>query len=299
MPPYLPALALLVCAGVAVSGVRLLRAPGVGIRFGEPSSFERVTGERASLITKFYDLLGRRLGPPALDLLGPERTAAIQHRIDAAGRPGGLDLQHYAGRKATFTLLMGAVGSLFLVQGNVVMFVLSLVAGFIWIDIWLAGLLRRRQAAIERSLPDFLDVLAVTVGAGTAFRPALRRVAESFEGPLSDEVATALRQMQFGLHQREAFQRLRDRNDSANLDEFVGALLQAEELGAPLTQALGELADSIRRSWGQEARRLAQRASPRISLIVALTVLPAAVILIVVGVFVSSGIDLGTFSGGT
>ena len=64
---------------------------------------------------------------------------------------------------------------------------------------------RLRQERIERDLPDFLDILAVTVRAGLGYRPALLRVAEALGGPVGEEVLTALRQMDLGANRRDAF----------------------------------------------------------------------------------------------
>ena len=102
-----------------------------------------------------------------------------------------------------------------------------------------------------------------------------------------------LRQLDLGATRREAFESLRDRNNSPTLDGFVAAQLQAEELGVPLADALASIAEDTRRAAAQTARRRAQRAAPRISLIGAVVLLPATMILIVVGMVIGSGIHLG------
>ena len=65
----------------------------------------------------------------------------------------------------------------------------------------------------------------------------------------------------------------------------VGALLQAEELGAPLSRALQGQADALRASRRQEARERAARAAPKIQLVVAMVMVPA-VLMLVLGVLV-------------
>ena len=101
---------------------------------------------------------------------------------------------------------------------------------------------RLRQEQIERDLPDFLDILAVTVRAGLGYRLALGRVAEALGGPVGEEMLVALRQMSLGATRRAAFEALRDRNASEQLSSFVAAQLQAEELGVPLSEALNDIA---------------------------------------------------------
>ena len=94
---------------------------------------------------------------------------------------------------------------------------------------------------------------------------ALQRVAEALGGPVGEEMLTALRQMELGATRREAFLALRARNDSESLSTFVGAQLQAEELGVPLSEALNDIAQDMRRAAAQDARRRAARAAPRIA----------------------------------
>ena len=125
-----------------------------------------------------------------------------------------------------------------------------------------------RQEQIERDLPDFLDILAVTVRAGLGYRLALGRVAEALGGPVGEEMLVALRQMALGASRGAAFEALRDRNASEQLWSFVAAQLQAEELGVPLSEALNDIATDMRRAAHQAARRRAARATPRVSLIV-------------------------------
>ena len=108
-------------------------------------------------------------------------------------------------------------------------------------------------------------MLTVTVGAGLGFRNALDRVSSELEGPLSEEVQTVLRQLSLGSSRRAAFEGLKERNDSETLQQFVTALLHAEELGAPLGDTLSAIATDMRKAFAQDARRRAARAPSRAS----------------------------------
>jgi tight adherence protein C len=229
--------------------------------------------------------------------LSENKRAAIRRKLDAAGRPGGMTLQGYAGRKAGYTIIMGGAGALFALRGTWLPGVLFIAFGWFYTDIWLSGVARARQARIQRDLPDFLDILAVTVSAGVAFRSALERVAEALQGPLGEEIMTALRQMELGMSRRQALEGIKDRNSSESLNQFITALLQAEELGVPLADALGNLAEDMRRSFYQAARRRAAKASPRVSLIVSTVIVPGAIILIVASVIAGTDLNFGSFLG--
>ena len=115
-----------------------------------------------------------------------------------------------------------------------------------------AGHATARQRRIEQDLPDFLDVLAVTVSAGLSFRAALDRVAARHEGPLAEEI-TLTRCGRWTSASRAAppSPGCATGTTPPALDAFVTALLQAEELGSPITEALAQIARDMRRSVAQ------------------------------------------------
>lgn len=227
------------------------------------------------------DPLGRPIAPLVLGLISPAGRGRLRRRIERAGKPGGLNIEGYAQNKAGNLVVYGSMGAVGILTGHLFIGTALLVVGAVQTDIVLWNLARERQAEIQKGLPDFLDVLTVTVSAGLGFRQALRRVAESMPGALSDEMTKALRQMELGTPLRQAFEDLRQRNDSEALASFVTAILQAEELGSPLARALTEISIDMRRGAFQQARRRAQRADPQITLIVTFFMVPGFMILIV------------------
>ena len=115
-------------------------------------------------------------------------------------------------------------------------------------------------------------------------------MSESLGGPVGEEMLLALRQMELGASRRSAFEALRDRNASEQLSSFVAAQLQAEELGVPLSDALGDIAADMRRAAHQDARRRAARAAPRVSLVVTSLIVPGTMILIIASIVLGSGL---------
>lgn len=287
------AMALLYALGVW--GWVLSRDQGPVARLGvEGGADASGSSPRRGPVGALYGGLSNRLGPPAFRLLSESRRRSVRERLDAAGRPQGMTVETYAGRKATYTVLMTIAGLAFLANGSVLLFVAMPVLGFFFLDVFLRLEARRRQEKIDRQLPDFLDILAVSVSAGVGFLPALRRVTEITGGPLGEELDTAQSQMDLGSSRRESFQALRGRNRSEALAKFVSALLQAEELGVPLTDALADLATDMRSTFYQQARRRAAKAAPRVSLIVTVVIVPGALILIMAAFFLGSDVELGS-----
>lgn len=248
------------------------------------------------ILYKITRLIGKPFKPLVLSLLGEDGSRSVRRRLDAAGRPGDITLELYAERKAGEVLLFGGLGFVFIMGGSFVYGMLALLFTTMT-DLDLYSRAKKRQDKIQEQLPDFLDVLAVTVGAGLSFRQALERVSKAMPGVLSDEIATALRQMDLGTSRKQAFEALATRNSNDSLGKFVTAIQQAEELGAPLGTALNEISMDMRRDDAQYMRRKAQKLNPQVTGISAATLLPALILLIGGTMFFGMAPDLGMFGG--
>ncbi len=298
MSPFVPALGLVACLAVGLRGILLIRDVGPARRLERARPAEEEGGPRTGALLAALDALAIRLEPSVARMLGPDRLERSNRRLTTAGRPYGMTARQFAARKAALTAVLGGAGlMLMLGSGNPLWPILYAVAGWSAPDTWLAGRARRRQARLDRDLPDFLDVLAVSVSAGVGFRPALRRVAEGVGGPVAEEMLATLHQIDLGSGRREAFESMRDRNDSEFLAQFVTSVLQAEELGVPLRDALLDQAREMRKTAHQRARRRAQRAGPRVSIIVTTLIVPAAMMLILAALFAGIGSNIGNTLG--
>ncbi|MFK8909459.1 DUF5936 domain-containing protein [Streptomyces sp. YS-3] len=290
-------LGLIVGLGVlgAFEGVRMYRAEA---RLpGDLALALEVGATRTTRTGGAIDRLGIRWAPLVLRLMGPRRVSEKRRRIDMAGNPGGLTIDRYAARRAVYGAL-GAVGAVVMVSGGNYLLALLMVAfAYYWVEVGIWAAVRRRRDDIERTLPDFLDVLAVVVSAGLGFRQALERVAEKYEGPWADEVRIALRQMDMGVSRRQAFDDLRRRNDSEQVAMFVTALQQGEELGAPIVETLIAIATDMRRTDAQNARRKAAKAVPKATLMVTTFMVPATMILMASAMLLGSEADIGSLTG--
>lgn len=244
------------------------------------------------------DRIARRASPQLAVLLGPRAIANLRHRIDLAGRPDGMTVDTFLQLCVKYLVVLGGAAVWMLLLGNVLYAVLLLFAGCIMPLSRLAGARRRRRTEIDNDLPDFLDVLAVTVGAGISFRSALERVSSRFTGALRDELTLTLHQLDVGVPRRQAFTQMRDRCETDAMSSFVSALLQAEELGAPLGEALTGIARDSRREAAQAARQRAARMNPRVTLVVSVILVPPTLLLIGVGMFLGSDIDFGSLING-
>ncbi|MEU0846058.1 DUF5936 domain-containing protein [Streptomyces sp. NPDC005962] len=290
---------LALAAGLAVAGV----AYGIALYRSEaklPSDLAvalEVGATRTNAVGSAVDRLGMRYAPLVLRMMGEKRVARVRRRIDLAGHPGGLTVDRYAARRAVYGMLGFGGALVMLMKGQLLLALLLVVFGLFWIEVGIWAAVRERKDAIDRTLPDFLDVLAVVVSAGLGFRQALDRVSEKYEGPWADELRITLRQMDMGVSRRQAFEELRKRNDSEQVAQFVTALQQGEELGAPIVETLIAIANDMRRTDAQNARRRAARAVPKATMVITTFMVPGTMVLLVAGFFIGSGTDFGSVTG--
>jgi tight adherence protein C len=282
---------------VAVVGWRMVRS--TGLELVEATLTPEGQQEAAQpWVARLVDGVGIRFQRLLMVVYGARRLQALDRRLARAGRPEGMAPRDFIRRQAGFSAI-GALSALFLLlagQGLIALIVLVVFTG--WMDFWLRGLAGRRQAQIARELPDFLDVLAVTVSAGLSLQSALERVANVEDTPLAAEVRRVLDDMRLGLARRQAFEALRDRNDTPSLGSWVTAMLQAEELGTPLSAALSDIAGEVRREAAQQARRAAAKATPKVSLVVTMVIVPGAILLIMASLILSQISNLKGIFGG-
>jgi tight adherence protein C len=291
MDPLVPAALLLACMVLAAVGVSWVRSTPAGAGALLPEEREATAEDPPGVLARLRTRAAVAMTPQLLAMLSDRRKQQLRHRVDAAGRPDGLTLESYVEERAGQTLLFGVVGlSVLIVTGSAAAVALPAI-GWFGYDLRIRSIAAKRQERIQRDLPDFLDVVSITVLAGLGFRHAMERVSASLGGPLGEEVLTTLRQMGLGASRRHALEGLRDRNDSEGLDQFVAALLQAEELGTPLTQTMAGIADELRDTFAQDAKERAAKTAPRINLVVVLVVLPGAAMLLVATLLL--GMDFG------
>jgi tight adherence protein C len=134
-------------------------------------------------------------------------------------------------------------------------------------DIVLAEVAEKRQEAITLTLPDFMDLLAISIAAGVGFDLAINNVVARMRGPLAEELERMLRELRLGNPRRYAYRKMIWRNDSPALRGFFSAMIQADELGTPVADILEWQAQTLRHQRIQEARRRGAKASTKISLV--------------------------------
>jgi tight adherence protein C len=192
-----------------------------------------------------------------------ERT---EKRLAMAGNPGDLRVSDWLGIKAigtavgaaVFFLLIGIIGKN-LTMG-ILLGLVGAAIGYIGPEFWLGGRVRRRQKGILMGIPDALDLLTISVRAGLGFDAALGKVVEKMKGPLVDEFRRALAEVRVGKTRRDALRDIVPRTEVPPLTNFIGAIIQAEQLGVSISKVLQVQSEQLRIERRQRAEEQAAKA---------------------------------------
>jgi tight adherence protein C len=136
--------------------------------------------------------------------------------------------------------------------------VITLYVGVMGPSVWLSRKVRKRQDVIRKGLPDALDMLSVTAQAGLGFDQSLQRVNEYWKTPVGEEFGRVVSEMEMGVSRRVALRNMADRLDVAELSSFVAVIIQSDQLGMSIADALHSQAEQMRierRFRAQEAAR--------------------------------------------
>ncbi len=136
----------------------------------------------------------------------------------------------------------------------------GLAVGYIAPEFWLGRRVKARQHAIVLRLPDALDLLTISVRAGLGFDAALAKVVEKMQGPLVDEFRRALAEVRVGKARRDALRDIVPRTEVPALTNFIGAIIQAEQLGVSISKVLQVQSEQLRIERRQRAEEMAAKA---------------------------------------
>lgn len=160
------------------------------------------------------------------------------------------------------------------IQRIVAMFLGCLVGGLMPFSI-LNIITQKRQKAIQKQLPELLDLLCVSVQAGLSFDGAMRKIVERMEGPLIDECRKMLDDIRMGAVRRQALRLMGERCDVQDVALFTTAVIQAERLGTSMATTLNNQAENMRERRRQYIKAEALKAPVKIVFPLIMFIFPA------------------------
>lgn len=185
-----------------------------------------------------------------------------------------------------FPLVGGLLRALEFVDVSTFTILGSGVAGWFYPDFWMKGRIEKRQREILKTLPFVVDLLALSTEAGLDFINAIGKVVEKAQpGPLVEELAQVLKEIQLGSARSEALREMGLRIDMTEVSSFIAILISAEQSGSSVSKILRQQSDQIRTQRVTRAEKAGARAASQVMIPVVLFIVPA-VMLMVFGPFV-------------
>lgn len=211
---------------------------------------------------------------------------SAQKRLLHGGNPNNLTVADFMGIKGLVAFVLALIGvAIGFLGGTNPLFAVVLVLvlgtiGFLLPDFWLGGKVRQRRRNLLRALPDAIDLLSISVEAGLGFDAALSRLVEKTQNELSFEFGRVIAEMRVGVPRREALRALAERTGIQELGIFVTAIIQAEQLGASITNVLHVQAGEMRIRRRQRAEVLAHQAPIKMLFPMAFLIFPPMFVVI-------------------
>ena len=157
---------------------------------------------------------------------------------------------------------------------------IGIVIGFMGPTFYLSSRVKSHQNAIKSQLADTIDLMSVCMESGLSFDASLVKIAERMEGPLIDELMTVFRQIQLGKNRNDALRTLADSSDVKELKTFVSAVIQAGQLGIPITNVLQSQAEQLRMNKREEIKEVASKVPTKMTIPTVILILPAIILII-------------------
>lgn len=159
----------------------------------------------------------------------------------------------------------------------------AVLAGFYLPELYLTNRIAKRRQALQRSLPDGLDLLVVCAEAGLSLDAALNRVAEEMGAScpeLAEEFGLTAVELNFLPERRQALLNLGRRVDLPAMRGVVNTLIQTEKYGTPLSQSLRVLSAEFRDQRMLKAEEKAARLPATLTVPMIVFILPTLFIVL-------------------
>ncbi|WP_064092015.1 type II secretion system F family protein [Rossellomorea aquimaris] len=137
-----------------------------------------------------------------------------------------------------------------------------------------------RSKVALKELPDFLDLLTVSLEAGLGFDGAISKVVSKKHGVLAQEFRRCLEEMRLGKTRRESLSGIRDRLITDEVKAFISSIVQAEKLGVGLVQVLRVQSIEVRDQRKQRAEETAMKAPIKMLFPLVLFIFPSLFIVL-------------------
>ncbi len=255
---------------------------------GEAASLEEIEMSQP-FMERVVIPLANKFGEIAIRFTPQKALNEIEKKLEQAGSPRGITpTVFFTSRFVISVALLIVLSIVFTVSEgqslfsfrNLAITIGFAILGFMIPNLLLGSKISKRQREIRKSMPDALDLLTICVEAGLGFEAAMKKVQEKWENELSLAFGRALQEIQLGKLRREALRDMADRIGVSEMDSFVAAVIQSEQLGVSMAKILRIQSDDMRIRRRQAAEAEAQKAPVKMLFPMALLIFPTIMLIL-------------------
>lgn len=247
---------------------------------------------RSALSKRLEQLEARRArsGPPTLArslerVIGEEQRGRLESSLQQAGwyrsTPTHVLVRSVAGLAGGLGLSLTFAYFTHAAAFSCIAMAIALMMAGAYAPFWqLNTAVFRRKNAVNRHLPDLLDLVATMVRAGLSVNASLGQAVEAMPNALGEEIKAALSEIRLGRSRAEALMAMAERVKQEELTTVVTAIVQAEKLGANIAHVLSEAADDARHHRLLSAEEAAAKLPVKLVFPMAFCLMPAMYIII-------------------
>lgn len=142
---------------------------------------------------------------------------------------------------------------------------------------------QKRQEEIQVTFPDALDMMLICVQGGIGIESAINRIAErvvEYSPILAEELGLLSAELAMLNDRKQAYRGFADRVGSPAARTFVNAMIQAEQYGSSVSQAMRVIAEELRDMRMAAAENKAAALPPKLTVPMILFFLPVLFVVI-------------------
>jgi tight adherence protein C len=234
-----------------------------------------------------------RLRQFVLGKMSKSKMTELTKKVNEAGNPFGMNAVDFRIAQLIVTVVLFFVGIILFVPNTdqklkaYLMAVIFGLIGYSYANFYLGAKRKNRIKQIEKDMPDFFDLVNVSIEAGLGFDSAVKRVCTQMDTPLSQEFLNALEDMKLGKSRRQAFIELRERVPSPFFKSIMNSIIQADTMGLGLSKVLRTQAQRTREKQRQTVKEAAMKAPIKMMFPLVLFIFPTLFIVLLGPVIVN------------
>lgn len=157
---------------------------------------------------------------------------------------------------------------------------LASLLGYIYPEIYISGLKRKRGQKLNDQLPEALNIISNGLRAGLSFSQAVSVAGKDLDSPIREEFQKIIRDNTLGKSMDDALTDFSKRTDDEDVDMFVTAMIIQRQVGGNLAEILDTISNTIRERVRIKGEVRTLTAQSKLSAVI-ISMLPVAIALII------------------